>query len=185
MRKDHWKYPRIFIFVALLMAGKSIVWGQPLSENLEMAWKNRRLQIKAENADLKQVLSRLAHTAHISIHYPASLQKKITLERSRISLEQALERLLKGTSYVVVYSGPNAKDARVNEVLVMETAGNRRKPGGPVENHLKKQIQSYLRQINALRLRLSKIDGNSNQGRQIQRNISRLEKTIQRIQGRM
>ena len=185
MLPDRWKTPRkkIFILLVLFLSAGSFSWAQPFSENLEMVWKNRQLQIKAQDVDLKLVLSRLARVTHISIRFPASLQKKVTLERSRMSMVQALEILLRGIDHVVVYSGPNAKKARVNEVLVLTTAKAKRpRPGNPVDNRLKRQIKSYQRQMDSLKLRLSKIDENSRQGKQIQRNISRLEKRLQQVQ---
>ena len=180
----------ICVGLAMLLGADSIAWAQSSADELEMAWNHRELKIKARNADLKLVLSRLAETAGISIRYPESLEREITLDKRRISMDQALDILLKGLNHIVIYSGPDAGGARIDEVLVLEDPGKARsglppRTGTSSAKRQSRLLASYLRQMNSLKQRLAKVDENSSRGKRYQSSIERLEKDIQRIKDQM
>lgn len=138
------------------------------------------LKIEARNVDLKEMFSKLAETAHITIEYPVSLQKTVTMKRSGISMADALKEMLKGINYAIFYSGTRSHEARISKVLVFSES-EPRKPLSAREKRLTRRIQSYQKQIDTLRRRLASLDANSSRGRRYSNRIRRLEKSIQRL----
>jgi len=167
------------------MAGTGVVQCvQASSLNLSLNKGQRLLQIEARDVDLKEIFSKLAETAHITIEYPVSLHKTVTIKRSNISITDALKEMLKGINHVIFYSGARSNKARVSKVLVLSEA-EPRKPLSIREKRLARRIQSYRRQIDSYRRRLSEVDPNSSRGKRYSSRIRRLEKSIQRFERQM
>ncbi|BBO78207.1 hypothetical protein DSCW_56240 [Desulfosarcina widdelii] len=180
----HWG--RLSVFLSFLLFFQIAATGvvrcvQASSLNLRLNNNQRLLQIEARNVDLKEIFSKLAETAHITIEYPVSLQKKVTMKRSDISIADALKEMLKGINHVIFYSGTRSQKARISKVLVFNES-EPRKPLSNREKRLARRIQSYRKQIDTLRLRLSSVDSGSSRGRRYSNRIRRLEKSIQRLQ---
>jgi hypothetical protein len=179
----HWcKISAFLAFLILLQATATGVVRcvQASSLNLSLDKDNRLLQIEARNVDLEEVFSRLAETANITIEYPASLQKKVTMDRSGISIADALQEMLKGINHVIFYSGARSNKARISKVLVLGEP-EPRKPISAREKRLAGRIQSYQKRIENFRRRLSSVDANSSRGKRYSNQIRRLEKNIQRL----
>ncbi|BBO66119.1 hypothetical protein DSCA_00490 [Desulfosarcina alkanivorans] len=161
-----------------------VIYALSSSLNLRLNDGKRTLQIEAKNADLKQVLWKLATVANITIEYPVALKKTITIHKDDISLRDVLKRMLKGVNYVIFYSGPNPNQVEISKVKVMGKAG-RRKSKSIRQRQLAGRKKSYQRKIVSLKRRLSKIDANSRRGKSYLNRIKRLEKTIQQLERQM
>jgi hypothetical protein len=180
----HWGGIGAFLalLVFLQMAATGVVpCVQASSLNLRLTKNQRLLQIEARNVDLKEIFAKLAETAHITIEYPVSLQKTVTMKRSGISMADALKEMLKGINYAIFYSGTRSQEARISKVLVFSES-EPRKPLSAREKRLAARIQSYQKQIDTLRRRLSSVDAGSSRGRRYSNRIRRLEKSIQRLE---
>jgi hypothetical protein len=180
----HWGKSGAFLAVLILfqMAAPGIVQClQASSLNLSLNKGQRLLQIEARDVDLKEIFSKLAETAHITIEYPVSLQKTVTIKRSDISISDALKEMLKGINHVIFYSGSRSNKARVSKVLVLSES-EPRKPLSIRGKRLARRIQSYRKQIDSYRRRLSEVDPNSIRGKRYSNRIRRLEKSIQRFE---
>jgi len=180
----HWD--RIGAFLAFLlflqMAATGVVQRvQASSLNLSLDKNQRMLQIEARNVDLKEIFSKLAETVPITIEYPVSLQKTVTMKRSGISVADALKEMLRGINYVIFYSGTRSHKARISKVLVFSES-EPRKPLSNREKRLARRIQSYRKQIDTLRRRLSSVDAGSSRGKRYSSRIRRLERSIQRLE---
>jgi len=179
----HWG--KVSVFLAILIFLQAAAAGvvrcvQASSLSLSLDKDKRLLQIEARNVDLEEVFSRLAETAHIAIEYPASLQKKVTMDRSGISIADALQEMLKGINHVIFYSGARSNKVRVSKVLVLGES-KPRKPISAREKRMARRIQSYQKRIDNFRRRLSSVDANSSRGKRYSSQIRRLEKNIQRL----
>ena len=174
----------IFMFPLLLLSGNHLSYAQSLSSNFRLTFKNNLLTISAKNADLKNVLSNLADKTDISIGYPDSLDKKITLNKGRISIKEALKRLLKGLNYAIIYSGSRQNKAVISHVLVFKKSKKTAR-FGVNEQRIANRIKSYERQLELLRNRLSRVDENSRRGKNYLRRINLIEKNIERLRGQL
>jgi hypothetical protein len=76
------------------------------------------ITISAQNADLKNVLLKLADKTNIIVRVPNSLKKQITIKLSENSLDEALSRILRNMNYAIIYSGVKNNRTVVSEVLV-------------------------------------------------------------------
>jgi len=180
----HWG--KVSVFLALLVLLQVTMAGavrcvQASSLNLSLDKNQRMLQIEARNVELKEIFSKLAETVPITIEYPVSLQKTVTMKRSGISVADALKEMLRGINYVIFYSGTRSHKARISKVLVFNES-EPRKPLSNREKRLARRIQSYRKQIDTLRLRLSSVDANSSRGKRYSSRIHRLERSIQRLE---
>jgi hypothetical protein len=63
------------------------------SPDLTMQYDQHSFNIEIDNANLKQVLARLAAIADITIEYPVALDRSIILHRRGITIEDALSEL--------------------------------------------------------------------------------------------
>jgi hypothetical protein len=154
---------------------------QLASTTLRMSFDNRLLKIEAENADIKDVLTKLASTADIAVEYPVTLKKAITYHRQGVSLRHALKQMLIGINHILIYSGTNPNQASISKVMVLGKAEGR-KPASAQERRLARRIKTYRRQIDAIKHRLSKIDANSSRGKRYLRQIKRIEGNIERLE---
>jgi hypothetical protein len=171
----------IFILIASLKPADHLLYAQNSNQKIHLVYKNNLLSITANDADLKNVLSKLADKADIFMRFPNSLKKKISIETGKISLGEALQRLLKGLNYAIIYSSPSGNDASVLKVFVFKkTKKNIRLSGH--ERRIANRIRAYERQIESYKNRLSGIDANSSRGKNYQRRIKRLENSIETLE---
>jgi hypothetical protein len=130
-----------------------------------------------EDADLQNVLLKLADKTNIVIKFPVSIKKKITFTEKGIILRDALKRLLKGLNYAIIFSGRDKNQTSISKVLVFKKSRQQKTNEARIAN----RVKAYERQIDSLKRNLLKIDENSRRGRSYQRRIMVLEKRIERL----
>lgn len=149
------------------------------SKNYKLNFQNNLLSISAENADLKNILTDIAKTKGISIRYPDSMDKKITIKISESTLREALERLLKDFNYSIVYSNSKKRD-NISDVYIFklnkETAQMSEN-----EKRITNSIKSYERRIESLKNSLSRVGENSTRGRSYRNRIESYERRIETL----
>ena len=198
----------IFIFLILLLTtANSSLYAESTNQNILITYKENVLSISAKDADLKKVLFELADETSIDIQLPLSLDKKITINRSGISLNEGLKDILKDLNYIILYSGIKDNKLLISKVIIFpkskisttlpdgkiqqtnseipstkneEPSATREGSSVTREDSLAARIKFYERQIESLKQRLSKIDENSRLGRKYSRQIKRFEKLIEK-----
>lgn len=175
---------RLGLFLILMCCGGWILSASSADaadSKLQIKYQDRRLTIAAENADIKTVLSKIAEKANILIRIPNSITKRITCNKQKASLKEALQSLLKGMNHAIIYQKQSQTQSRIAKVLVYPEAtlstadinANRRLDG---------RIRSYERQIESLKNRLSKVDQNSARGKNYTKRIRGIEQKIERLE---
>lgn len=154
---------------------------QPATANVKMQYDRQSLRISAINADLKRVLAMLAETADMTIEYPLALERRITLNRQGITVEDALGALLIGINHVIFYSGRSPDQTEITKVTIIGKT-KPRPPTSPQQRQAVARIAAYKRQIAALQRRLSGIDAGSARGRSYANRIRQLEQRIERLE---
>lgn len=172
------------LFLLFFISGQSISHATELSsDNYQLAYDRNQISISATKADLKDILIDLAERADISIRYPASLDDKITLKISNLSLKKALKRLLKDFNYSIVYSG-SKKQSVISDVFIYKKT-NRTPQVNSSEARTASRIKSYERRIESLKTRLSQAGENSARGKRYLNQIKSYEKTIERLKNQI
>jgi predicted RNase H-like nuclease (RuvC/YqgF family) len=151
-------------------------------QELIIDYQNEILTLSAIDVDLKDVLSRLAAETNINVYFQKALQKNITIEIDGASLKDAVTRLLKGYNHIILYSGKSKKQAEVSNVIVLAKKTKRPTHSSAKARRRTNRIRSYERQIKTLKVRLSKIDANSRQGKRYAARIRNLENRVERLQ---
>lgn len=157
------------------------------SNNYQLTYKNNLISISAKKADLKNILIDIADKTGISIRYPTSLDKKITLKISEMSIKRALKRVLKGFNYSIIYSGTK-KRAVISDVYILnKDKGSSRRVSNRsnTASRIEDRIQSYQRRIEIIKKNLSKVDENSAKGKRYLRQVQSYEKTIERLKSQL
>ena len=198
----------IFVFLILLLTtANSSLYAESTNQNILITYKENVLSIRAKDADLKKVLFELADETNIDIQLPLSLDKKITINRSGISLNEGLKDILKDLNYIILYSGIEDNNVLISKVIIFQKSNTSTTlPDGKIqqtnsdipsteneepsatregssvtrEDSLAARIKFYERQIESLKQRLTKIDENSRLGRKYSRQIKRFEKLIEK-----
>ena len=198
----------IFVFLILLLtSANSSLYAESTNRNILITYKENVLSIRAKDADLKKVLFELADETNIDIQLPLSLDKKITINRSGISLNEGLKDILKDLNYIILYSGIEDNNVLISKVIIFQKSNTSTTlPDGKIqqtnseipsteneepsatregssvtrEDSLAARIKFYERQIESLKQRLTKIDENSRLGRKYSRQIKRFEKLIEK-----
>ena len=198
----------IFVFLILLLtSANSSLYAESTNQNILITYKENVLSIRAKDADLKKVLFELADETNIDIQLPLSLDKKITINRSGISLNEGLKDILKDLNYIILYSGIEDNNVLISKVIIFQKSNTSTTlPDGKIqqtnseipsteneepsatregssvtrEDSLAARIKFYERQIESLKQRLTKIDENSRLGRKYSRQIKRFEKLIEK-----
>ena len=189
----------IFIFLVLLInTANSSLYAESTNQNIRISYKENVLSIRAKNADLRKVLFELAHETNINVRLPLSLDKKISINRSGISLSEGLEDILKHLNYVILYSGIKNNKPLISKVIVFQkskmstilTDGKTQQANSETQQ-ANSEIQStvrekhsaninfYKRRIESYKKKLSEIDENSRLGKKYLERIKRLEKLIE------
>jgi hypothetical protein len=153
---------------------------------LQLKFRDNRLSISADEADIQTVLLRLSEETGIFIRFPKALRKKLSISLSAVTLENALKSILKGINYATVFSVSDNKDnIQVSKVYIFkgykETARTRRLARRERLN--RNRINQYKKRIASIQRRLDKVSPNSaaarrlnNQKRNYQKSIDRLER---------
>jgi hypothetical protein len=170
-----------FIFFWQFTTANYLLHAQSAYQKIRINYSNNLLSISAKDADLKNVLLKLAKKSKFFIRFPTSLEKKITIKKNEISLSDALQTLLIGFNHVIIYSGPSKNQAAISEVFVFEKS---RQLSG-AERRIANRIRAYERQIESLKNNLLKIDENSGRGRRYLRRIRHIQKRIKRLEGQL
>ena len=198
----------IFVFLILLLtSANSSLYAESTNQNILITYKENVLSIRAKDADLKKVLFELADETNIDIQLPLSLDKKITINRSGISLNEGLKDILKDLNYIILYSGIEDNNVLISKVIIFQKSNTSTTlPDGKIqqtnseipsteneepsatredssvtrEDSLAARIKFYERQIESLKQRLTKIDENSRLGRKYSSQIKRFEKLIEK-----
>ena len=174
----------LIILIFFSTANQSFLsWAQSSADDMKVEYDNRLLTIVAQNVDVKLLLAELSKATNISINYRVDLKKNVSMNRSGISIHEALKGLLKGINHLIIYSGSNSNKAKIEEVFVLNKAERRRI--SVKEKQLERRIKSYQRQIQSLKRRLSQVGENSNRGKRYMRSINRLERNIQSAERQM
>ena len=153
-------------------------------QNFRIRQQQGRISISATNANLKNVLLELSETADVTIRVAESLNRKVTLEQTNLSLKSALKRLLRGINHVIIYSGKNRKKASIAKVLVLSKATPSR-PMTAAQKRLSRRIDGYQRQIDSMRRNMAKYDATSRQAKRYQRRIDSIQRKIDRYRKQM
>ena len=172
-----------FIFFMLLinlLIESNPLYAQNPSSTFQLSFKNNLLTISAKNADLKNVLINLADKTNISIAYPGSLEKKVTLNKNRIPVREALQRLLKGLNYAIIYSGSKKNKSVISDVLIFKKS-KKTAQLRVNERRIANRISSYERQLVSLKERLSKVEAGSNRAKNYTRRINLIENNIEKL----
>ena len=154
---------------------------QSSDQKLSIRYHNNLLTISAKDADLSNVLIKLAEMTDIYFSIPVALHKKVTIRKNGISIKEALQFLLRGLNHAIIYSGPSKNRVAISEVFIFKKAKTPQQVTGS-EIQIANRIKAYQRQIETLKMTLSKIDENSSQGRGYLRAIKVLEKNIERLE---
>jgi hypothetical protein len=171
----------LFFFLLFhLIIGHYLIYAKNTSSKLQLRIENNLLTISTKNADLKGVLLRLADKTGITIRYPISLDKKVTVNRRSVSLKEALRALLRGLNYAIFYSGSKKKQAVISDVLIIKE-NKRSNSLNARERRIANQIKSYEKRLESLRNRLSNINENSRRGKNYLRQIKFYEERIESL----
>lgn len=181
-----------FLIMCRLTPGSNLLYAADFSsKNYQLTFENSVLSISADKADLKNILSDIAKSKDISIRYPASLDKKITLKINEVSLKEALERLLKDFNYSIIYSG-SKKHAVISDVYIVDpdTKSSRQNISNArmtdrIRSRITNSIRSYERRIESLEKSLSKVGENSTRGRSYSNRIKSYKRTIERLKSQL
>ena len=149
------------------------------SGNYQLTYEKNLISISASKADLKSILTDIEEKTDISIRYPTSLDKKITIKINKSSLKKALQRLLKDFNYSIVYTG-SKKQAVISDVYIIK-----KKISSPRTNsneaRITNRIRTYERRIETLKKSLSGVDEDSARGKRYSTQIKSYEKNIENL----
>lgn len=154
---------------------------QASSADIQVTYQNQRISISAKDADIKNILLKIAEKAQIDVQFPSSINKTVTMKRKEISLKKALQSLLRGLNHVIIYSKKSKSKSRISQVLVYSGSTGSRISSAS-ERRIARRIQSYERQIDSLRTRLAKMDRSSRRGQTYEKRIQQLEKKIEQLE---
>ena len=165
----------------------SLTHAQRSDQSFRMDYDNGLLTLSAEEADLTRLLTQIAQTAGIQVHFPKNLTKQITIRISGISLKKALRRLLKGENYALLYTiSEKHKSSAISEVYVFPksagpTIASQFEPPRGRDEVIRASIARYEKRLETLKSRMTTIDEESRRGRLIANQIRSTEKTIERL----
>ncbi|HSQ88620.1 hypothetical protein [Romboutsia sp.] len=191
------KFLHIYIYIILFTSVISLSYAQTSNPNLRLIYKNNLITISAQNADLKNVLSKLADKTNIIVRVPNSLKKQITITLSENSLDEALSRILRDMNYVIIYSGDKNNRTVISEVLVYnesessEVSNRSESSNRNINNSIQKPrgkkidrsrlIKSLERRLENLNKKLSLGDISSSQRERYLKQIRAYENKIEQL----
>lgn len=162
---------------------------QNIPKRLQIDYRDQLLDISAQNVDIKEFFTRLAEKANITIEYPVSLDKKITVERKDVSLKRFLTNFLRNMNHVIIYSGSNMKNSRVSEVHIFPRStapsfsrSSATSSSGGSRDRIRRQIDNYKRIVDKLRNTISGLSENNNRRQVYLNRIKRYETRIENLE---
>lgn len=170
----------LFFLLVYLQPVTDVLYAQNPSQRFQMDYKNHFLTLSTEDADIKDVLFKLADEAEIYAQCPSSLKKTITIDLKKAPLKEALDRLLRDLNYVIIYSGQRKNEAVISEVFVFSE--DKKSSTTSVRNRrLTNRLAAYERNLETAKRNLSRVSANSRQGQRYSRRINKLEKNIENL----
>ena len=174
---------KAFIYIIYLTSAISLADAQTFAQNLHIEYKNNLITISAQNADLKNVLSKLANRTNIIVRFPNSLTKQITIKLSKHPLNEVMSRILKGLNHAIIYSASEKNRTLVSEVLVYNKSerskiSNRSKSRN---QNIARRIRLYENRLKALNKRLSEGVASSLQRERYLKQIRAYEDNIEKL----
>ena len=177
------KFIHIFFLLSFFLSLTSSTFAQTSSSTIRMEFDDNLLTLSAKNADIKNILVRLNEKTGISVRFQKSLDKKITIELSGLTLSKALPRLLKDLNHAVIYSVSRKNRTTVSGVFVFKKSKNTRNSSQARnrEKQITNQIRQYEKRIESEKKKLSKVNENSSQGQRYLRRIRSYENKIENL----
>ncbi len=197
-RSDFDSYSRVLqgtiLLAIVFLSVASSVTAQTQNGEFLITYNEGLLSLSVESINLNRVLTAVAKKAGISVTSPKQLEKAITAEFDGVPLEQGLRRILKGSSYALIYapSGEENGAEIVSGVFVF--------PEGPKEARRSTRafrqslmrsktaeerkaalIDRYERRLDFLEQRMGVVDEDSPQGKAIKKQILLLERNIEKL----
>ena len=188
LRPKEFRALLIFVLLALYFTTAiSSIYAESTNQEISINYKKNLLSIWTKDADLKKILFELADKTNIYVEFPVSLKKTITINKSGISLSEALKGILKDLNYAIFYSGIKNKRPLISQVIIYSDtniSGKLKSSKIQSANKIKgyeRQINSYERRIESTKKKLSEVDENSRRGKMYSSRIKRLEKLIESL----
>jgi len=173
----------MLLFLIYSQSSGSLLYAQSSFQNIHIDYKNHFLTLSTENVDLKNVLIKLADKTDIYFEFPSKLEKKITIDLNKVSLREALNRILKDVNHVFIYTGEDRSNAVISKVLVYkknQQSGQTRISNPGISN----RIRNYEQRIAALQRNLSRSDLSDSRRQNYLRQLRRLENNIENLRRR-
>jgi len=158
-------------------------YAQTFKQNLRIEYNKNLITISAQNANLKNVLLKLAKKTNIMVRFPDSLEKKITIKLSKHSLNEALSRILKGLNHAIIYSASKKNRTVVSEVLVYNKSERSRvsSRSRSRDENTARRIRLYENRLKTLNKKLSEGNASSSQRKRYLKQIRRYENVIENL----
>ncbi len=98
-------------------------------QDLEVAFVDDRLTVKADDVSLEAVMQRIAQAAQLEITILGVSSAPVTADFQAANLEMGIRRLIRGMNSIFYYdlTGAGSKEARLTAVLIMSNSGGRQK----------------------------------------------------------
>ena len=195
----------IFIFLAFnLTIESSSIYAQSNNQKMLISYKNDLLSISTKDADLKKVLLKLSDKTNINIKLPVYMDKKITINKNGISLDEGLKYILKNLNHIILYSDIKNNKSMISMVIVFseskkstkltdsrtEAASSETQTASSIiqlpnsEMQAADIIKGYEKQIEILKKKLSTTPENSRRREHYIKRIKILEKFIENYDSR-
>lgn len=157
---------------------------QAADGNIQINYEDQLLTLKAQDADIKNILLKISDLAGIYVGFPQAIEKQITIELDKVPLAKALKKLLHGLNHAIIYSFSDKKNrAHVARVYVMQKSEGRSTGSfssipDRQESIIARRIQNYEKNIQSLNENLSRVDPDSPQGQRYSRQIQIYQKSL-------
>jgi len=177
------KLLQLFIVIIYFTFVISLSYAQTFKQHLRIEYNKDLITILAQNADIKNVLLKLAKKTNIIISFRNSLEKQITIKLSKQSLDEALSRILKGLNHAIIYSASNKNRTVVSEVLVYNKSERSRVSSRSRlrDENTDRRIRLYENRLKTLNERLSEGNASSSQRKRYLKQIRRYENVIENL----
>ena len=179
-----------WLLLSLPAADRLLAQGAP--QGLQINYRDQLLSISARNVDIKDFLTGLSEKAHITIEFPASLKKNITLNRENISLRGFLSNFLRNMNHVIIYSGSDPENSRISEVHIYPGSTTSRSsissssyPYTGPKGEIRRRIDTYKKIVERLRSRLSGEGENGSHSAVYLNRIHRYEERIKKLESQL
>ena len=179
-----------YIFAAVI-CGSFLIHSNAFAQDYRISYDNGLITLFAEDADIKAILSGISEKTNIFIQFPKALKEQITIKLTKVTLRNALSRILKGQDYAIIYSTLRKPSRHpIAKVYVLPEQWGSRKPArsqprSPQEKRIERSLNNYRKRLDSLRNRLWRVDRGSIQEKRTQRQIRSMEKTIERLEKRL